>query len=184
MRIVFVLSLALIAAGGCGTSESTVDDHGHEHAHGEEHAHGGHSHGDGHEHGESGGHDHDDHDHTGGGHAHGPGPHGGTVADWGGGKYHVELTIDHDQEQATIFVLGSDEKTPNPISAESIELAITVPEMLVSLKPAPIETDADGSASRFIGGHELLATVKDYSGTMTGMVNGTPYSGDFEEHSH
>ena len=29
------------------------------------------------------------------GHSHGAGPHDGTLADWGGGKYHVEFTVDH-----------------------------------------------------------------------------------------
>ena len=27
--------------------------------------------------------------------AHGAGLHGGTITDWGGGKYHVEFTVDH-----------------------------------------------------------------------------------------
>ena len=58
----------------------------------------------------------DDHGHAG----HGAGPHDGTLADWGGGKYHVEFTVDHDKQEATIYILGDDEKTPSPIKAEKI----------------------------------------------------------------
>lgn len=132
----------------------------------------------GHEHGP------DSHDHSVEGHAHGVGPHEGTVADWGGGKYHVEFTVDHDKQQATVYILGSDEKTPTPIDAESIELSIKDPEMLVTLQASPQEGDPQGKSSRFIGTHEKLGVVQEYAGTMTGVVDGTPYSGDFKEEAH
>ena len=63
------------------------------------------------------------------GHSHGAGPHDGTIADWGGGKYHVEFTVDHDKQEATVFLLGTDEKTPSPIAAEEIQLSIKSPAM-------------------------------------------------------
>ncbi|MEZ6088457.1 MAG: hypothetical protein R3C05_10610 [Pirellulaceae bacterium] len=118
------------------------------------------------------------------GHAHGVGPHAGTIADWGGGKFHVEFTVDHDQQQATVYVLGNDEKTATPIDAESIELSITDPEMQVTLSAAPQEGDPEGMSSRFVGTHEKLSVVQEYSGTLTGVVDGTPYSGDFKEQAH
>jgi hypothetical protein len=132
------------------------------------------------------GHDHGDgaHDHSAEGHGHGAGPHDGTVADWGGGKYHVEFTVDHAKQQATVYILGSDEKSPSPIDAKSIELSIKDPEMLVTLQASPQEGDAEGKASRFIGTHEKLGVVQEYAGTMTGVVDGTPYSGDFKEEAH
>jgi len=132
----------------------------------------------------------DDHDHVEGeshddhsvaGHAHGTGPHDGVIADWGGGKYHVEFTVDHDKTQATVYVLGNDEKTATPIDAEEINLSIVDPEMLVTLKASPQETDPAGKSSRYIGTHEKLGVVQEYEGTMTGVVDGTPYSGDFKE---
>lgn len=132
----------------------------------------------GHDHGPGG------HDHSEEGHAHGVGPHDGTVADWGGGKYHVEFTVDHDKQQATVYILGSDEKTATPIDAESIELSIKAPEMLVTLKASPQESDPEGKSSRFVGTHEKLGVVQEYAGTMTGVVDGTPYSGDFKEEAH
>ena len=115
---------------------------------------------------------------------HGSGPHEGTVADWGGGKYHVELIVDHTKQEGTVYVLGADEKTPTPIAAESIELSITDPVMQVTLKAAPEATDPAGKASRFVGNHEKLGVVQEYAGTISGVIEDTPYSGDFKEEPH
>jgi hypothetical protein len=123
-------------------------------------------------------------DHSEEGHSHGAGPHEGTIADWGGGKYHVEFTVDHDKQQATAYILGGDEKTPSPIDAESIELSIQDPAIQVTLKAESQAGDPDGKSSRFVGTHEKLGVVQEYAGTLTGVVAGTPYSGDFKEGSH
>ncbi len=117
-------------------------------------------------------------------HAHGEGPHGGTIADWGGGKYHVEFTVDHDKQEATVYVLGGDEKTPTPIDAREITLAIKDPAFQVALKASPQDGETGGTASRFVGNHENLGIVKEYEGTMSGTVGGTPYSGNFKELPH
>ncbi|MEO8270557.1 MAG: hypothetical protein ABI557_12615 [Aureliella sp.] len=136
---------------------SSTEGSAHVHAHGTEHApHGG----------------------------HGAGPHDGTVADWGGGKYHVEFTVDHNKQEGTVFILGSDEKSPVPIDAESIDLSISDPVMQVTLKAAPQDSDPAGKASRFIGNHEKLGVVQEYAGTIAGVIEGTPYSGDFKEEPH
>jgi len=118
------------------------------------------------------------------GHAHGTGPHGGTVADWGGGKYHVEFTVDHDKQEATVYVFGSDEKTPEPITAETILLTIKEPQMQVDLLPVPLDGESGGKSSRFVGTHDGLATVMEYEGTMSAGVEGTPYAGNFKEVAH
>lgn len=118
------------------------------------------------------------------GHAHGAGPHDGTIADWGGGKYHVEFTVDHEKKEATVYVLGSDEKTPEPITAASLLLTIKEPQMQVDLKPVPLEGDSEGKSSRFVGTHDGLATVMEYEGTMSAEVDGTPYAGNFKEEPH
>jgi hypothetical protein len=122
----------------------------------------------------------DDHGHAG----HGAGPHDGTLADWGGGKYHVEFTVDHDKQEATIYILGDDEKTPSPIKAEEIQLSISDPVMQVTLKASSQEGDPEGSSSRFVGNHDSLGVVQEYAGTITGVVDDTPYSGDFKEVAH
>lgn len=130
----------------------------------------------------------DDHGHPhpseGEGHSHGAGPHDGTLADWGGGKYHVEFTVDHDKQEATVYVLGDDEKSASPIPAEEIQLSIKDPPMQVTLKASPQEGDPEGSASRFVGNHEGLGAVQEYEGTITGVIDDTPYSGNFKEEAH
>lgn len=164
-----LLSISLIV--GCGEAgnqapvaqpSDSAADHGHAHD-GEE------------------GHDHEH------GHTHGPGPHGGTVADWGGGKYHVEFTVDHDKKEATVYILGGDQKTAEPIAAKSLLLTITKPEMQVDLLPAPMDGETAELCSKFTGTHEGLATVMEYEGIISAEVDGTPYAGNFKEeagHEH
>jgi len=118
------------------------------------------------------------------GHTHGAGPHDGTLADWGGGAYHVEFTVSHDDKEATVYILGDDEKSPAPIAAAEIKLNIKDPAMDVVLKASPQDGDPAGKASRFVGNHDSLAVVQEYEGTITGVVDGTPYSGDFKEEPH
>lgn|GEM_PF-616982 len=106
---------------------------------------------------------------------HGAGPHDGTVADWGGGKYHIEILVDHDKQESTVFILGSDEKSSLPIEAQSIDLSISDPVMQVMLTAAPQSSDPAGKSSRFIGKHEKLDVVQEYAGTIAGVIDGTPY---------
>ena len=159
-----VVALGLFASTGCKEQsaiekpQSKIDkDHGHAHT-----ADGGHA-----PHG-----------------GHGAGPHEGTVADWGGGKYHVEFNVDHSKQEGTVYILGSDEKTPVPIAAESIEITIIDPIMQLSLKASPQDGDKPGTSSRFVGNHEKLGVVQEYAGTISGVIDGTPYSGDFKEEPH
>ncbi len=120
------------------------------------------------------------HDHP----AHGTGPHGGTLTDWGGGAYHVEFTVDHDKKEATVYILGSDEKTPAPIKAEKITLAINDPMTELELVAMPQEGEADGMSSRFVGTHDTIGIVKEFGGTISGAIEDTPYTGDFQELPH
>jgi hypothetical protein len=120
-----------------------------------------------------------------GGHpAHGEGPHGGVVTDWGGGAYHVEFTVDHDKKEATVYILGSDEKTPAPIKADKLLLSINEPEFQAELKAQPLEGEAEGMSSRFVGTNDNLGIVREFAGTISGEVDGTPYAGDFKEEPH
>jgi len=117
-------------------------------------------------------------------HSHGAGPHDGAVADWGGGAYHVEFIVDHDEKKATVYVLGSDGKSAAPIKAESINLIINEPSTEMTLKAEPLEGETDGMASRFSGEHDTIGIVREFSGTIRGEVDGTPYVGDFTEVAH
>lgn len=122
-----------------------------------------------------------DHGHA---HGHGVGPHGGTLTDWGGGAYHIEFTVDHDKKEATVYVLGSDEKSPAPLKAKSIQLVIDDPMTELELVANPLEGEAEGTSSRFVGMHDTIGIVKEFAGTIRGEVEGTPYTGDFKEEPH
>ncbi len=71
-----------------------------------------------------------------------------------------------------------------PIDAEEITLAIKDPEFSVELKASPQDGDPEGKASRFVGNNDSLGIVKEYEGTLSGVVSGTPYSGNFKELAH
>ena len=113
-------------------------------------------------------------------HSHGSGPHGGTITEWGADAYHVEFTVNHDKKEATVYILGGDAKTPSPIKAEKIHLVINAPATEFDLAAQPLEGEKDG-ASRFVGTHDNLGKVQEFAGTISGEVEGTPYTGDFKE---
>lgn len=117
-------------------------------------------------------------------HTHGAGPHGGTVTDWGGGAYHVEVTVDHDKKEATVYILGSDEKSPAPIKAQTLQLTINDPMTDLELVAKPLEGEAEGTSSRFVGTHDTIGIMKEFAGTISGQTEGTPYTGDFKEEPH
>ncbi len=120
------------------------------------------------------------------GHGHGAGPHEGTLADWGGGKYHVEFTVDHELQTTTVYVIGSDEKTPAPIKTADGKLLLTIsePAFQIELTAKPLAGETEGTSSRFVGKNEKLGVVQEFAGTISGDVNGTPYAGDFKEEPH
>ncbi len=124
----------------------------------------------------------EDHGHDG----HGLGPHGGALADWGGGKYHVEFTVDHEKKQTIIYVLASDEKTAVPIKTADGKLLLTMkdPVFQVKLTASPLEGEKDGLSSRFKGTHDKLGIVREFSGAISAEVDGTPYVGEFAELPH
>src|SRR5437016_3024297 len=60
---------------------------------------------------------------AGGDHSHGAAPHGGTIIELGGGKYHAELAVDHKKQKAAVYILGGDAKSPLPIKADKVLLS-------------------------------------------------------------
>ena len=118
------------------------------------------------------------------GHSHGEGPHGGALTDWGGGAYHVEFTVDHDKKEAIVYIVGSDEKSPAPIKADKIQLTINDPMTEMELVAQPLEGEAASMSSRFVGTHDTIGIVKEFAGTISGEIEGTPYTGDFKEEPH
>lgn len=114
-------------------------------------------------------------------HSHGTGPHGGAVFDLGGGTYHAEFTVDHRKQQATVYTLGSDAKTAAPVKADLLLLSIKEPPFQVELKAIPLSGEPKGKSSRFVGQHERLGKEQEFAGTVSGLIDGKPYAGDFKE---
>ena len=112
---------------------------------------------------------------------HGAGPHGGTIGEWGNGDYHIEFTVDHDKKESAVYVLGGDAKTPSPIKVAKLLLTINEPSFQVELVAQPLDGEAEGTSSRFVGTHESLGKVQEFAGSVTAEVDGTPYAGDFKE---
>jgi hypothetical protein len=54
----------------------------------------------------------------------------------------------------------------------------------MTLKAEPLEGETDGMSSRFSGEHDTIGIVREFSGTIRGEVDGTPYVGDFTEVAH
>ena len=105
------------------------------------------------------------------------------------GKYHAEFTVDHPKKECTVLVLSGDRAgaTAMPVAAEEFTLTTketktkegkVVPPMTVKLLPAdPIE----GKASKFVGTDAGIGEVADFAGTVTGLIDGMPSSGEFQE---
>ncbi len=155
------LSLALVGCNSESTDSTKTTkstDHGHSHADGKAE---------------------DDH-----GHSHGDAPHGGTLFDWGGGAFHAEFTVDHDKQEATVYILGGDAKSQAQIKADKLQLTIDDPATELDLLPVPLDGEDEGMSSRFVGKHETFGIVKEFSGTVSGVIIDTPYTGDFKELPH
>jgi hypothetical protein len=54
----------------------------------------------------------------------------------------------------------------------------------VDLKAVPQDGDPAGKSSRFVGKHDSFGKEQEFEGTMSGVVDGKPYAGDFKEEEH
>jgi hypothetical protein len=112
-------------------------------------------------------------------HDHGPGPHGGTIIEFG--KWHGEFTVNHKTKEATVYFLGADAKKAVALLIEKPLLSIKAPQFQVELKPVPQEGDPEGKSSRFVAKHENFGKEQEFEGTVSGVIGGKPYAGDFKE---
>lgn len=128
------------------------------------------------------GHSHDEAEHD----THATGPHDGAIAEWGNCEYHLEFTVDHDRKEAVVYVLGDDEKTATPVKAAGGTLLLTIrePAFQVELTARPLAGESDGASSCYGGTHDNLGIVRDFAGTISGEVEGTPFAGEFTEQPH
>jgi hypothetical protein len=117
--------------------------------------------------------DEDDH------HDHGEGPHGGTIIEFG--KYHAEFTVSHPKKEVTIYILSGNLKKAVPIDAKELLLSIKNPNFQIKLTPSPLEGEAKGTSSRFVGTDDKFGKEQEFEGTLSGEIEGKPYAGDFKE---
>src|SRR5690349_3111232 len=98
-------------------------------------------------------HDHPDH-----------GPHKGALAEWGEEEYHVEFTVDHTTQTATVFILDGTAKAAKPIDAKDLVLTLKQkPAVTVKLQASPQPGDPAGKASRYVGKHAALGKEQEFT---------------------
>ena len=51
----------------------------------------------------------------------------------------------------------------------------------MDLEAKPLEGEAEGTSSRFVGTHDTIGIVQEFADTISGVVEETPYTGDFKE---
>lgn len=109
---------------------------------------------------------------------HAPGPHGGVVFDFG--RVHGEFVTDPAKQECSVYIFGSDEKTPKSVAATHLDLTIKNPAMTLELKPAPATGDPAGKASRFFGQHAEFGKKQRFVGVLAGVVDNKPSQGEFD----
>ncbi len=116
-------------------------------------------------------------------HDHGAaGPSGGVLATWGSEEFHAEFVVDHPTGEATVYILDGTAKKVAPIDAKTVTLSLKeTPPVTVTLDSKPQDGDPVGKSSRFVGRHDVLKTVKEFSGSISGKAGGKNYTGDFKE---
>jgi hypothetical protein len=113
------------------------------------------------------------------------GPHHGPLAEWGEEEFHAEFTVDHKAQEATVYILDRSAKKAKPIEAKSVTLTLKVqPPVTLTLEAKPQERDPAGKSSRFVGKHAALGKEMEFTGTISGEVDGKPYAGDFKQGAH
>ena len=115
-------------------------------------------------------------------HGHGAGPHGGTVVEFG--KFHAEFCVDHGKKQATVYVLSVNLKRAVPVAADKLLLSVNSPRFQADLVADPQDGDPKGKASRFVATDDHLGHEQEFEGTISGVIDGKPYAGDFKEEAH
>lgn len=88
---------------------------------------------------------------------------------------------DHDKREATVCVLGADERTTAFIKADKLRLVVSNTKPTIDIDLLATEKNADGLASTFTRKNDGFGVKMEYKGTVTFSVDGKQYSRDFEE---
>ena len=114
------------------------------------------------------------------------GPHKGILVEWGEEEYHLELVPDAKGGSVILYVYGGEEDlkkgTAKPIDAKSLVMTVKGEKSVtIKLEPKPAAGDPAGTASVFVGKHEVFKSDAKLAGTVSGKVGAKPYSGEFKQ---
>lgn len=119
------------------------------------------------------------------------GPHEGHLIELGDEQYHGEVVMDAATRTITVYILGSDAKSAQPIGETSVTLNLKVGETPtpLTLNAAPLEGEAEGQASRFeIAGEsvpEAIHDEEDLQGDLVVTIDGQQFRGEIShDHGH
>ncbi|MSR55376.1 MAG: hypothetical protein EXS09_19140 [Gemmataceae bacterium] len=115
------------------------------------------------------------------------GPHLGPLAEWGKNEYHAEFTVDQASKQVVVYILDEKAKAApsiNRAKITNVTLSIknVTPVVFVELKHDSQKSGNLGIA--FVGMSERFAMSGAYVGTISGKIDGKPYSGEFSHKAH
>ncbi len=116
------------------------------------------------------------------------GPHQGHLIELGEEEYHAELVFDKQTRKTTVYILGSDAKTPEAIEQPDVELHLAMgdEEVELTLKAVPLEDDAEGKSSRFeLPADELPESIDDeekFEGHLLLTIAGKRFEGELAHH--
>jgi len=104
------------------------------------------------------------------------GPHNAPLAYWAD-NYLLEVCIDREAKEATVYVLKDNNAEPNPIETSELTLTLTnsEPPVDIRLRADPQEDDPKGSSSRFRATNPAFA-----EGAFYGLVAGKVKEGEEE----
>ena len=169
----FAIACLSFSISGCdqpkptSSSATSTDEHGHSH--------------DGETHEEHG--DHEDHGHD---HSSSAAPHGGQIIDLGReGKYHAELTDNHENESITIYLLDGNMEGAQ-INANSISLTLMTGDDAQTFDLTPQQQTGDGVLSFTISDETAfnMLQAEGTGGKLRVEIDGKPFSGSFDHHDH
>lgn len=148
-------------------SATSTDEHGHSHD-GETHA------------------GHDDHQEHGHDHSSSAAPHGGQIIDLGrDGKYHAEMTDNHDNESITVYLLDGNMQSVQ-VDADSVSLTLISGDDAQTFKLLPDQQTDDGVSSFTLLDETAfdLWEAEGTEGKLRVEIDGKPFSGSFAHHDH
>ncbi len=128
-------------------------------------------------------------------HDHSSGPHDGHLVVFGNEAYHGEIVFNEESGELTVYIIGPDARTPQPIGEAqvAVHLELGGEEVELTLPATPEPSEADGMSSRFVLARENVPDgihdAEDLHGEIIATIEGEEYTGaithgESEDHAH